>query len=66
MSLEYINKAYGLNVKIGDRVEFKGTPGTVTGVTVCNRLLIQLDGVHREGEYHPNWGLKFIKGSSDE
>lgn len=60
----YINKTYGLNVRIGQRIEFDTGTGFKFQGTVRESdgayVRIQLDGEKRIGQYHPVWGLKYL------
>lgn len=62
--LEYINKTYGLDAKIGGRVEYTGGGkpkqlGTIKGADGAH-LVIQLDGDPAHGLFHPTWELKIL------
>lgn len=64
MSLDYINRTYGLNAKKGARVEYTGSRsgpqlGTITG-TEGAHLMIRLDGTKHAQPYHPTWKLRLL------
>lgn len=62
MSLEYINKTYGLNARIGQRVRYTGgeepVEGTITGVR-DQYVRILLDGEKKPKNFHPIWELEY-------
>lgn len=64
--LPYIRKAYGLDVKRGDRVLYQGGGfckyGTVTGASDAY-LNIRMDGEKHAGRYHPTWELSILPRS---
>ncbi len=68
-SFAYINRAYGLSVKKGDRVEYTGD-GTPRGGEIVSAdggyLRIRLDGDVHSGRYHPTWALRHLSTPSLE
>jgi hypothetical protein len=62
--LDYINKYYGLSVKIGDLIKYSGGAGMsvlmVTGTKgahlICTNLISGISGF-----YHPIWEMHYNK-----
>ncbi len=55
---DYINRAYAMNVKIGQRVIAYGKPGVVAADR-GNYIGIRLDGEKHINNYHPTDGLEW-------
>lgn len=67
MSLAYIRKAYGLDVKRGGRIRYTGDGrdefGTIIGASGAH-LNIRLDGVRHGMPFHPTWKLELLPAES--
>jgi hypothetical protein len=63
MSMDYIRRAYGVQVKRGDRATYTGCGkvehGTVTGAD-GHYVRIRLDGHKHSGNFHPTWKLSIV------
>lgn len=63
MSIEWVRKNYGVQAKVGGRVEYAGGGkveiGTITG-TINGRLRIRLDGNKHSMPFHPTWMLRYL------
>lgn len=57
MTFDYIDKAYGVRAKRGDRVIAIGCPGVITG-TDGQYLRIRLDGLKHSHNYHPTYKIE--------
>ena len=69
MSMEHIRKSYGIDVDIGDMVEYddivsgRTFRGEVTGER-NDRLLIRMYGSEESIPLHPTWQMRIIKKGS--
>jgi hypothetical protein len=54
---EYINRAYGLNVKKGTKLKFRGVPVTVVGIYNARLHIIYEDG--KQSTIHPTWETEY-------
>lgn len=61
---DYINKAYGLNIKKGDRVRYTLLSGSIKeGVVVgvhAGSLKIKMDSDKYADIYHPTWNIEYL------
>lgn len=63
MSIDWIRKSYGVQAKVGGRVEYTGDKRTRQGIITGTRgphLLILLDGEQKSMPYHPTWALCYL------
>lgn len=63
-SFAALNRFYGLNVRVGQRVVADGSPGTVVGMAGGPmHLLVKLDGTAETPRpWHPTWNMEYVDG----
>jgi hypothetical protein len=57
--LDYINKTYGVNAKLGLKIECNRRPGVITGAT-NGHLLVRFDDNDFSTHVHPTWKMTYI------
>ena len=66
-AFDYVNRAYGLSLKRGSRVEYTANPsapqqGTVTSAS-GQYINVRFDGdAKARGPFHPTWEMRQIDG----
>jgi hypothetical protein len=61
----YVNNRYGLQLKRGSIIEYKGKRGHVTHSS-GGYIFVILDGEKQSRRYHPTWGITHIKNNKPE
>jgi hypothetical protein len=67
----YVNRAYGLSVRRGSRVEYTGDPrGPKQGSVTSGQgqyINIRFDGdANPTGPFHPTWELRYLDAAKPE
>lgn len=60
--LRRIREYYGVPVRRGARVKYKGTLATITSATTGHRIRLRFDGHKRRhpGVFHPTWEIEYL------